>query len=298
MNLEAFKYYSLVVEEKSISKAAIKSHISQSALSQIIHKLEEDLDCELLNRSNKGVSLTPVGEIVLKYGNNIINNYHKMIEELNSYDANNNNIVIIGTRSLAAYSLPCMIYRIKKKFPEYHYKLIDKDVKKIISDIKDDLADVGFIDSIIEDEDLVYKKMGKEKVVLIAKSDYQVGNQISVEDLLNIEFIMCTVNQKTCEQLDDALKTFNKSIESLNVIFNADSLTSVKSAVLNGYGMAFVPYESVKHELYENSIKLVEIKDMELDYDIFMVSKKPNELSYSAKISKDYLIEIGRKSFC
>ncbi len=84
----------------------------------------------------------------------------------------------------------------------------------------------------------------------------------------------------------------------LNIIFNSDSLTAVKSSVLNGYGMAFVPYESVKHELYEKSIKLIEVKDLSLDYDIYMLSKKPKDLSQSARLSREYLIEIGRKSFC
>ncbi len=63
-----------------------------------------------------------------------------------------------------------------------------------------------------------------------------------------------------------------KGLDNLNVIFNADSLSAVKSSVLNGYGMAFVPYESIKHELYEKSIKLVDINDVDLDYDIYMVS--------------------------
>lgn len=287
-----------VVEEKSISKAAAKTHISQSALSQMIHKLEEDLGFELLNRSNRGVTLTPSGEIVLKYSNNIIKSFDKMSDELKSFDANKNKLTVSGTWSLSAYSLPCMLYKIKKKFPKYIYELEAKLVDEIVHDIKEDLSDFGFVDSIIEDPDLLYHKMGQEKVVLIAKADYKIGESISLETLTDVELIMCTMNKKTCEHLDDALRTLDKHIDNLNVIFKADTLTAVKSSVLNGFGMAFVPYESIKHELYEKSIKLVEVEDVILDYDIFMVTKKPKELSNSVKESRDYLIEIGRKSFC
>jgi len=145
LHLDALKYFLSVVEEKSISKAAAKTHISQSALSQMIHKLEEDLGFELLNRSNRGVTLTPSGEIVLKYSNNIIKSFEKMTDELKSFDANKNKLIVSGTWSLAAYSLPCMLYKIKKRFPKYIYELEAKTVDEIIHDISEDLSDFGFV---------------------------------------------------------------------------------------------------------------------------------------------------------
>lgn len=299
MHLDVLKYFLCIVEEKSISKAASKTHISQSALSQMIHKLEEDVGHELFKRSNRGVTLTSIGEIVLKYANNIIKNYDKMMDDLNHYDANENKIIISGTLSLAAYSLPCMIYKIKKRFPKFSYELIAKNVEGIVRDVKDDLSNFGFIDSVgEEDEELVYHKMGQEKVVLIAKNNYKVADKITLKDLSGIELIMCTINKTVGERLEEALKPLNQKLDDLNVIFNADSLTAVKSSVMNGFGMAFVPYEAIKHELYEKSIKLVEVEDVVLDYDIYMISKKPKEMSHSVKLSRDYLIEIGRKSFC
>lgn len=298
MHFDALKYFMYVVEEKSISKAAKKAHISQSALSQMIHKLEEDLGYELLNRSNRGVTLTASGEIVLKYAGHMIKNYNKMLDDLERYDSNHNKIIISGTWSLAAYSLPCMMYKLKKKFNEINFDLVAKSVNEIFSDIQDDLADFGFVDTVPEDKNLACHKVGQEETVLIAKSDYKVADELTINELLEVELIMCSMNKKTCEHLDNALKPIGSKLEDMNVIFSADSLTSVKSSVMNGFGMAFVPYESVKRELYEKKIKLVGVKDLDLDYDIYMVSKKPKELSPSATKSREYLMEIGRKAFC
>jgi len=299
MHLDTLKYFTYVAENKSISKVASKAHISQSALSQMIHKLEGDLDCELFIRSNRGVTMTDKGEIVLKYAKNIVKNHDRMIEELEAYNSQTNKIIISGTSSLAAYSLPCMIYKIKKKFPDYKYELVSKSVNEIISDVQNDLCTLGFTDTKVNnDQDLFTYKMGKEKIVLIAKRNYNVPDSITLHDLLKMELIMCTMNPRTHEKLDAALHKIDYSSEDLNVIFTSDFVSSVKSSVLNGFGMAFVPYESIKHELYEKSIKLVEIKDVDLDYDIFLVSKKCNQFSKASKTSMDYLIEIGTKSFC
>lgn len=298
MHFDALKYFMYVVEEKSISKAAKKAHISQSALSQTIHKLEEDLGSELLNRSNRGVTLTGSGEIVLKYATHMLKNFDRMIEELEKYDSNQNSIIISGTWSLAAYSLPCMMYKLKMKFPEIKFELVAKQVNEIVRDIRDDLSDFGFVDAKPEEKDLVSHIVGHEKIVLIAKSDYKIKEVLSIEELLNVELIMCSMSKKTCEHLDEALKVTGNRLDNLNIIFSADSLTSVKSSVMNGFGMAFVPYESVKRELYEKKIKLVEVENLDLDYDIYMVSKKPKVLSPCAVKSREYLLEIGKKAFC
>ncbi len=302
MQIDALRYFLTVVHEKSISKAAQKTHMSQSALSQMIQKLEEDLGHQLLHRSNRGVTLTSTGEIVLKYANTLIKNFDRMLVELDAYDSNQNKLIISGTLSLSAYSLPCMMYRIKKKFPEYTYELEAKNSHEIIQDLKDDMINFGFIDVPIEEveESDVFSsyKMGQEKVVLIAKEDYSVENKIQLNDLFQLELIMCTMHRKIWTHIELALKEKNRTAEELNIIFNSDSLAAVKSSVLNGYGVAFVPYESIKYELYEKSIKLIEIEDLILDYDIYMVCKKDKALSQSARLSKEYLIETGRKNFC
>lgn len=299
MHIDSLQYFVTVVEEKSISKAANKLHLSQSALSQMIQKLEEDFGHALLHRSNRGVTITTTGEIVLKYAHHIIKNFERMQEEINLASEQQNRITIAGIWSLASYSLPCLLYRIKKKFPEMSFELEASSAKDILSDIKDDSTDFGFIDYVDEKEtDLLFHQIGREKVVLIAKHDYKTKDIVTVKDLPNLELILCTKNSNICANIEEALKAEGKNIKDLNVIFNSDTLSAVKQSVLNGFGMAFVPYEAVKHELYEKSIKIINVEGLTLDFDIYMVSKKTKNLSKALKIARDYLIEDGSKSFC
>ena len=82
MHIDSLNYFYQVANSKSISTVAKNSHISQSALSQQIAKLENKLNVKLFNRTNRGVSLTPEGEILFKYSETILNAYNKMQEEL------------------------------------------------------------------------------------------------------------------------------------------------------------------------------------------------------------------------
>ena len=62
ISLLQLEIFLLVAECKSITSASRRLFISQSAASRLIHKLEEDVGAELLDRSNRGVQLTQSGE--------------------------------------------------------------------------------------------------------------------------------------------------------------------------------------------------------------------------------------------
>ena len=120
MNIEYLRFFYEVASVKSISKVANNSHISQPALSQQIHKLEDNLGYKLLDRSNKGVQLTEAGKIVEKYAKNILKVYENMLVDLNDISNNNKAIRIDAFPTMATYALPCTIYMIKEKYSNYN----------------------------------------------------------------------------------------------------------------------------------------------------------------------------------
>jgi len=121
MHIESLKYFQEIAELKSISKVANNSHISQPALSQQIQKLEDSLGKELFIRSNRGVKLTEAGEVVLKYADNIIRTYNKMLSDLNEQDSQE--IKIEGEYTIATYCLPCAILNMQFKFPNHKFMI-------------------------------------------------------------------------------------------------------------------------------------------------------------------------------
>src|SRR6267378_930323 len=65
MELRHLRYFIGVAEEENVSRAALKLHISQPALSRQIRDLEEELGFSLLERSAKSVRLTEAGRTFL-----------------------------------------------------------------------------------------------------------------------------------------------------------------------------------------------------------------------------------------
>ena len=59
MNTNQLKYFVAVAEYRSFTKAANQYYISQTAITQQIHALEESMNVQLFNRSSRPVALTP-----------------------------------------------------------------------------------------------------------------------------------------------------------------------------------------------------------------------------------------------
>ena len=65
MNRNQLRYFVAAAESQSFTKAAEQFYISQTAITQQVHLLEEMLGCSLFDRGTRPVSLTPAGKIFL-----------------------------------------------------------------------------------------------------------------------------------------------------------------------------------------------------------------------------------------
>ncbi|MFP4020441.1 MAG: LysR family transcriptional regulator [Halanaerobium sp.] len=281
MHIESLEYFQEIAKVKSISKVANNSHISQPALSQQIQKLEDSLGKELFIRSNRGVKLTESGEIVLKYADNIIRTYNKMLSDLN--DQESREIKIEGEHTIATYCLPCAILNMKFKFPNHKYNLVAASSDKIEQDVSSDICEVGFTTRPAQSENLQSEEVINEKVVLISPPAFDLPEKVELEDVLKYKFVILKEDCIIKENFKEALADLGRNFSEIEVISQLDSTEAIKTLVRKGYGVAFVPYNAVRDEFSAKEINVSRITDYNLDYDIYMINKKAELLSDDVK---------------
>src|SRR5690349_15957747 len=74
MELRHIRYFVAVAEELNFRRAAARLRIAQPPLSTQVRQLEEEIGARLLNRDNRGVTLTPAGEVFLQESRRILRN--------------------------------------------------------------------------------------------------------------------------------------------------------------------------------------------------------------------------------
>ncbi|PAB60025.1 LysR family transcriptional regulator [Anaeromicrobium sediminis] len=299
MHIKTLDYFQKIVTTKSISKVATMEHISQSALSQLIQKMEDDFGCKLLIRSNRGVKLTPFGEIVFKYSQNMVRMYENMKSDLNLAKENEDVVRVSANWPLATYALPCVLYDIKQKFKNHTYHLSSNfHNDKIIEDVENNIVDFGFVYGKPESTKVEYIPIGKDKATLLACPDFAIDDTINLEDVFTYEMIDFDMAENIMDHLDEKLRLHNKSVKDFKILFKVDNIEGAKVSIKNGYGIAFLPYSTVKTEVYKKTLKEIEIRDFKVHYDIYLVYKKNNIHTHSVKDTLKYLLNMDQKDFC
>jgi molybdate transport repressor ModE-like protein len=299
MNIESLKYLFLIAKEGNISSVAKEVHLSQSALSQQIQKLENDLGKKLLIRSNKGVVLTSTGEIVFKFAENILRTYDKMMMELAEAEKTASVVKIEACHSIADYALPCTLIKANGAYPNHRYELTSNPSAQIVADVTNNICDVGFScdnDVSVDGSAVTHMKVGENSIVLIARNDDTLPDAMTTEQLLGCCLITFTERNNITSTLIKNLLRMGYAESSLNCSLRVEGIESAKMLVTRGFGIAFLPYISVKEELYKKQYKIIKVPEFNMNLNITMLYKRncPSHVSDFV----DWFKNNGSKSFC
>ena len=103
--LRLVRYWIAVAEERNITRAAERLHISQPALSAAIKQLEAQLGVALLDRSDRVLRVTPAGELLLEEGRTLLREAERVAEAVRSRDRSAIGRLRIGLSPTARYGL-------------------------------------------------------------------------------------------------------------------------------------------------------------------------------------------------
>jgi LysR family hydrogen peroxide-inducible transcriptional activator len=172
MNIQQLQYVLAVAENRHFELAAQKCFITQSTLSTMISKFEDEIGLQIFDRKNKPVSITTEGQIIIEQLKNIINDIeqlNELVKEIKGEIKGNLSISVIPT--IAPYLLPLFMQSFASKFPDLNIKVKEQTTHEIIRNLKSRELDIGIISIPVEDKDIVEHKLYDEPFVF-----YDAGN--------------------------------------------------------------------------------------------------------------------------
>lgn len=269
MHIDSFNYFFQVANSKSISTVAKNSHISQSALSQQISKLEDKLNVTLFNRTNKGVSLTPEGEIVFKYTESILNSYNKMQEELLNSINKEKYISIEAVESIGLTILPMAISKLKKHFSSHTISLKNVDCCSKVS-LLNNLCDIFICYNEPKNiSNVVSKLIGTDQIILVADKSFPI-NSIKKEQIFELPLIFTSnkscLRNKIFDELNCDAQTFNNA----NILYSTNSYFSALNGVSSSKAATFIPASIYYNYNALSNIKIIDIENLNISLPLYM----------------------------
>lgn len=162
MNLLHMKYAVEIAETSSINKAAEKLYVGQSALSRAIKELESSLGVTLFDRSARGMTLTPDGEIFIRYARTILKQVDTVEELFSRGDVSRKRFSLSAPR--ASYIAEAFAQFSKKISGDAEAELFYRETNSIqtMKNVHKEDYRLGII-RFSEDNDRYYRSVMEEK---------------------------------------------------------------------------------------------------------------------------------------
>ena len=146
MELRHLRYFVAVAETENVSRAALKLHISQPAVSRQVRDLEEEIGLPLLTRAGKSVRLTDAGRMFLKEARAILEDTNQAVVKVRVVGGKRETELKVGDFPLvAARIMPRLLRDYQKAMPNVHVKLHDWPVEKEIAAVREGKLQLAII---------------------------------------------------------------------------------------------------------------------------------------------------------
>ena len=168
MNLKQLEAFVQVAEGGSFSKAAKKLYLTQPTISAHVASLEKELNVRLFVRNTKEVSLSEDGKDLYKYARQMVDLEKKIDERFGTREEGGKHCITIAASTIPAqYLLPKVLMRFNEKYPEEQLKIMETDSAKVVTQIVEHMADVGFTGTVLEKKHCKYMPFYKDELVII-----------------------------------------------------------------------------------------------------------------------------------
>lgn len=183
MNIQQFQYILAVAEHKHFELASEKCCITQSTLSTMISKFEDEIGIRIFDRKKKPVQLTSEGLLIieqLKVISNNIEQLQEIVKELRGEVKGQLTLSAIPT--VAPFLLPLFLQDFAARFPALNMKVREETTAEITRKLKSRELDIGILSIPLEDKELMEIKLYDEPFVFFDAGAF-VPRSVSVKKI-------------------------------------------------------------------------------------------------------------------
>ncbi|MBM3856895.1 MAG: LysR family transcriptional regulator [Verrucomicrobia bacterium] len=256
-----------VASQQTISGAAKMLGISQPAVTQHIHLLEEHFKVPLFTRSRHGVALTEEGLTLLAHARQVATLEEKIAEKLHQPHHPFHGRLRLGTsNTITQYYLPKILARFKKNHPAVTIEVLGGNSTSTIGSLLDQRIDIGLIEGPCRRRDLRVHPFFEDEIVPIAspKNPLSKKKSITPHELSRALFIFREQGSGTRQHVEEHLQRAKISIKQLQIIQELPSTEAIKRVIALDMGLGFVSRLSITNEIANGTLSTLNIPRLKI----------------------------------
>jgi len=291
-SLNRLKYFNDLSITGSYSKSAQRLGIAQPALSIAIRKLEEEVGLKLINRTDRQMTLTSDGRMLLKHVQTILASINEASRELTELKGLEYGEINIGASAmLSTYYLPQWLLAFKKQYPGILIRLYEagtNDLERMVIDGKLDLA---LLQSDNENPAIRYRPHIKEQVVACLPAFHPLADKttLSIEDFCQQPVVLFRKGYYLRESIEKRAKEAGLT---LNIQFETNLVDLLKQLVSQEIGIA----TSLEMIIGNDASLCTRPFDPPITLELAWSWKKNHYLSKASQALLDFLVQTSKAS--
>lgn len=235
LDLRLLRFFIAIYEEKNITAAAERCHVSQPSLSAGLRQLEETLGDSLFIRGKKGVEAKDPAHYLYPHAVKLVEEARRL-PELFRQKATRARLNLAIMPDLSRRRLAGLLQQVQAVLPELDLTLSDYGTP----------ADCRLTLDALRREDEIFLPLWEEDYVLCVRNDHPLAGrrQLELAELQHYDFIECP----PCEAHQQTIGLLACDRLTLNLVAKAESKGLVMALVLAGVGISFLPDGLVEDE--------------------------------------------------
>ncbi len=261
--------------------AAQRCHMSQSAFSVTIQRLETAVGARLFERDTRKVALTPEGELFFEVARSLVEEIDAAMNDMSDYLARRRGrVAIAALPSLAANGIPQVIAQYRASYPGVNVVLFDALSDQCMALLRNGKVDFALTAPGPDLTEFETRTLCSDPFYLVCRRDHKLAKKrkIALKSLAGCEMIHLSKSTSVRQHVDALLR----DVSVINTGLEVEHLATVAGLIEHGLGVSLVP------ELTLFQFRSLDLLAIPLDAPgagrpIFIVKQKNRSLSVAAQ---------------
>jgi DNA-binding transcriptional LysR family regulator len=271
-----------VAEERSFSRAALRLHRTQPAVSQVIRKLEESIGESLFDRAARDGSLTAAGILLRDYALRLLalrREAASALGELKSLERGQ--LHMAANEYTCMYLLPAM-HAFRREFPHINMTVHRMLASRIPEELNLRTFEIGVVSFRPDPAQFRTIAVYGDSLAFVVSPNHPLAgaDRVSINDLGQQDFIAHHVASPLRKKVIEAFQRYRTP---LNMGIELPTIEAIKRFVAMGNGVALVPHLAVARELETGDLVRITVDELEMKRILRLVHRRQTTLSYAAR---------------
>lgn len=281
MTLRQLRYFEIVAEERSLTRAAARIGVAQPALGRHMQSIERTLGTPMFGRTARGLELTARGTDFLRAVKDFLAHYARLESEFVSREGGSETLRI-GFDSSAAQNknLSAAVAALKTRRPNVRLELLEMCEQRQLDSLARDELDAALAYDICDEfpamPSLNVLQIQTARLKILTAHDHPLAQcrEVTAAQLSGSPFVF--VSREKCPKAgyDFLMGRFRSLGISLDLVQEVDNVSALISLVAAGVGIS-LGAENMRDDLAQR-VALLTLRGLELEFKLVLIWNKRN----------------------